>query len=352
MYISQNETLDSLEDWMRVIRNLVESTVYNRDDDYRKSILSIKKMLPFSNDILNYIIENEVTGFLNEQVDEEVIKAKLILKNGDWGREIKQIENQGYFKGQINFLLKFSGIKELHEKSEESFSNDLTEDLFESFINYTRKTELLFDGYGLKGLKDNLIERALLTIGDYTLDKGRNSSFLKNDDRDISWRRFLRNDVKNSFLKELLDSISVENFEADLKTLIKEFKNESSWRYHFIKNSELINVCGKNRFFRWSYEGKSILLLENNTTFGYHYEYYSYALCLKLQKIYKADVNYETNKSVDYLKYISKINNKKIDISFDNYSGIFQYLVENKKLRMEFRKQSEVIIYLKEENII
>lgn len=352
MYISENDSIDGLENWMRVIRNLIESTFYNRDDDFRKSIISIKKMLPFSSDILNYVINNEITGFLNEQVEEEVIKAKLILINEDWEREIKQIENQGYFKGQISFLLKFSGIKELHDNSDENFNNELTNEFFDSFLNYKNKTELLFNSYGLIPLKDNLIERALLTYGDYTIDKGRNRSFLKNDDRDISWRRFLRNDSKNNFLKELMDNITIENYEADLKLIINSFKNENSWRYYFIKHSELINACGKNRFFRWGFEGKSILLLENNTTFGYHYEYYSYALCLKLIKTFKADVKYEMNKSVDYLKYISKINNKDIEISFDTYSGEFQYLVEYKKKSFEIKTQKEVINYLKEENII
>ena len=352
MFISKNNKLDGLNDWMRVIRNLIESTFYNRDDDYRKSIISIKSMLPFSNDILNYIKENEITGFLSEQVEEEVIKAKLILKNEKWEKEIKYIENQGYFRGQISFLLKFSDIKELHDKSYKNFSDNLTDDYFKSFVNYREKTELLIDGYGLKPLKRNLFERALLTFGDYTIEKGRNKSFLKNDDRDISWRRFLRNENKNYFYKELLDNITISNYEGDLKTIVSSFKNKDSWRYYFIKYPELIDACGKNRFFRWSYGGESILLLENNTTFGYHYEYYSFALCVKLRKKYKANVIYEQNKSVDYLKYISKINKQNIDISFDEYDDGFEYLIEQNSSKFYFKKQKEVITYLNNNNII
>jgi hypothetical protein len=352
MFISVNKNLNGFNNWMRVIRNLIESTFYNRDDDYRKSILSIKKMLPFSNDILNYIKDNEITGFLSEQVKEEAIKAKLILKNKEWENEIKTIENQGYFKGQISFLLKFSGINELHDNIGRDFNNDLIDSYFDSFVNYRTKTQLLFDINGLKTLKNNLVERALLTFGNYTIDKGRNKSFLKNDDRDISWRRFLRNETKNVFYKKLLDKISINSYTEDLKLIITNFNNENSWRYNFVKYSELIDACGKNRFLRWSSEGKSILLLENNTTFGYHYEYYSYALCIKLRNVYDAKVSYEQDKSVDFLKFISKINNHDIEISFDDYEKGYEYLVIIENNRNYFKEEKEVINFLKNSNII
>lgn len=352
MYICENDTLEGFDDWMRIIRNLIESTFYNNDDDYRKSILSIKKMLPFSNNILHYFTENEVDGFLKEQIDEEAIKAKLILINRDWETQIKEIENQGYFKGQISFLLKFSGIKELHDNAGKEFINNLTDDYFQSFINYKTKTELLFNKDGLKNFKNNLFERALLTFGNYTIQKGSNRSFLKNDDRDISWRRFLRNDFLNDFLKQLMDNITIENLETDFKNIITAFKDETSWRYSFIKHSELINCCGKNRFIRWNYDGKYILLLETKATFGYHYEYYSRALQCKLEKSYKAEVEYIWDKSVELPKYISIINNNKIAISFDYYKDEWQYLVEFKRTKNYFRKEKEVINYLKENSII
>jgi len=55
-------------------------------------------------------------GFASIQVAEERLKAKLITTNDQWAEAIKKIENHKYFKGQIDFLLKFSGIKEANDQ--------------------------------------------------------------------------------------------------------------------------------------------------------------------------------------------------------------------------------------------
>ena len=103
---------DKLIEWFRVIRNLTENTRIEEISVFVTIIKSVSKILDYGNTILTYISDqsNEIKGFAVVQVEEERIKASLILKSDEWKQAITKIENHGYFKGQIGFILKFSGI--------------------------------------------------------------------------------------------------------------------------------------------------------------------------------------------------------------------------------------------------
>ena len=50
-----------------------------------------------------------MTGFAEQQVKEETLKAGLILNHSGWRQLIDQAEGHGYFRGQIEFLCEFCG---------------------------------------------------------------------------------------------------------------------------------------------------------------------------------------------------------------------------------------------------
>ena len=50
--------------------------------------------------------------FYQPQVAEEKLKAELILSDSAWRPLIDKAEAHGYFTGQIDFLLEFSGAHE------------------------------------------------------------------------------------------------------------------------------------------------------------------------------------------------------------------------------------------------
>ena len=88
--------------------------------DYTDALKSISLLLNESENILEYLADenNEVSGFATIQVNEERIKAILLLKNDSWRREIIDIENHTYFYGQIGFLLNFCAIDEYYKENE------------------------------------------------------------------------------------------------------------------------------------------------------------------------------------------------------------------------------------------
>ncbi len=325
-YINQYSNNDNLTEWVRIIRNLTENTRIDEISGYVAALKSVNEMLPFGRDIVSYIADssNEIRGFATIQVEEERIKALLILNREEWKQAIIQIENHGYFKGQIGFILNFSGITDSYKENRNlNWSDQAEQVFFKKFHEYSEKANFIFNHSGLNKLNDFLFERALLCKGDYLLRKGRNYSFIIDFDRDIGWKRLLRDNNDNrNYVKELFDSIVISQIETDLQKVVAE-SIVADWRKYFIEYPEIINVCGSSKFIRWE-SANDILLLERTQTNGYHREYYSYALCIRLKKMGN-QLRYHGDNSVDYIKYIKRINDHDIKIYYNNKG---QYVVE------------------------
>jgi len=338
---------DSLEkdngqfaDWMRIIRNLVEGSrlwYYNNAREYANSIKSIAELVPNRNHILQHLAAAEsksISGFRERQVEEEIIKAKLIMKSNTWRVLIIDAENHLYFNGQIEFLLNFSGIVEYYKRNSNLNWTETEDEMYRRAFNiYTNKAKAVFDDDGLFDFGDFAFERALLANGDYLLTKGRNHSFLINSERDISWKRLLRdNTEKRQLVKKMFDSFESTNrsdIKAKLEELIATFSDKEDWRYNFIKIPETIGACESNKLVRWT-DNDDILLLQSSTTSGYHCEYFSYALYLTIRG-YFVNIEYKSQRSRDEEKYIS-VNDDDLKISFVNTSEGRKFKVFDTKL--------------------
>ncbi len=92
----------SFERWTRVFRNLVEnSDIYeNNMSDVCESINKIK-----DKDIYSYLSNgNTLESFNQAQVNEEIEKARQIIKDESWETKIIEAEKYAFFKGAIRFL--------------------------------------------------------------------------------------------------------------------------------------------------------------------------------------------------------------------------------------------------------
>ncbi|MCL3781162.1 DUF262 domain-containing protein [Prolixibacteraceae bacterium JC049] len=278
---------EGLHQWMRVVYNLTENFIYNRPEEYIRSIQAIEEILPKSNKILEHLSNpaNKLSGFPDVQIHEERIKANLICK-GDtgfdaaWFNAIQNLENHEYFTGQIGFCLNFAGIEEyFNNNSHCNWDKESNAEYLELFKVYSEKAKAIFNNDGLIQLPSHLWHRALLSKGDYLLNKGSNWSFLINDERDISWKRLLRdnNEDRRDFVKQLFDDsdFSIANIQESLNTIIDK-STVSNWREFFIKTPEVIQYLGFNKFIRWESKNE-IYLLRKKRLSGEHAEYYSYA---------------------------------------------------------------------------
>lgn len=345
-HFSNEKDIDevNLQNWMRIVRNLVEAhrLYYDNANTFADSLVFISKLIPYRNNIVEYFrdtVNPEDKGFPKFIIEEEKLKAELITQSDDWKEAIVEIENHPYFNGQIGFLLDWC-------KDEEGIHD------INTFREYIEKAKAVFSDEGLKHFDNFLFERALLATGDYLLTKGKNYSFLINNERDISWKRLLRDDnQKRIVLKLLFDKIEPTTLTENLEQIVNAFSDVNDWRYYFIKYPEIISVCGSQKLARFDDNNEDdILLLGSTMTSGFHKEYYSYSLYIELKNKISLDENsYKPQKSIDYWKYF-ELNGRQIafDCKAKKYVWTRNFEWEN---RIQFEKREKAILELTGENL-
>lgn len=232
-----NTNFEAYNRWLRICKNLINNSLIQAPDEFYKAIRSIKNLAKNIEDIYGYIIipENKVLGFLQNQVEEEKIKAKLVLfgNSNKWREVIEKTENHSYFNGQIGFILDYA-------KTNNGYDID-------NFSGYSEKLNELF-GSEFENKHYCLFQRALLTFGDYlpaisghyTFCNFENSLRAKMD----NWRKVFSDDTKSSYLKQLLDNVDADNLKDSLQQIVNDFQeNNTDWKSLFIKNVGIVEYC-------------------------------------------------------------------------------------------------------------
>ena len=168
----------AFQEWMRIIYNLSTNTIYNRVEDFRRSIRGLDGLLENADNILRHFAQAEkgVAGFFEPQIAEEKLKAKLILADNGWRKLIDRAERHGYFRGQIGFLLDFCGaLKATNDFNPSLWDTVKHTTLQANFKRYLTLAEKTFSATGLIKLSEYRWQRALLSFGDYLLPRGETS---------------------------------------------------------------------------------------------------------------------------------------------------------------------------------
>lgn len=280
--------------WMRVVFNLSVNTEYNRPADLQRSLAALHTLAPHMTSILDYLTrdESEITGFNQQQVAEEKLKAKLLIADNAWRALIERAEGHGYFRGQIGFLLAFSGVS-VHPaaEGEEPWTHETTRRLQHEFKGVLQQASAMFGDSGLNSLPDYRWERALLALGNYLLAARRNDSFLVNAQAEpASWKRLLRGAWSGSPQAAVLCSLwkrlqGTANLEAQLDAVIAEASGIEDWRAALIASPAAIGYCHQ-RMIRHAENARTYLLKKLQMN-GAHAELFTY--CLYAQTLQSAD---------------------------------------------------------------
>lgn len=273
---------ESMNEWMRVVRNLATNSDIERPEEYGRSLAGLQKILPYSADILKHLSETDFgqIGFSPQQAREEAIKARLVLAHSAWRDRINRAEEHDYFSGQIEFLLDFCGVLAQAETIPKKWEVAAHAKLQAAFDEYLRKAQICFVSSGLAPARLHLWKRALLTIGDYLASSGSNSSFLTDPQRSWdSWKRFLAGTRgERKFLKTLWDLIDANApVEPQLQQIVASAAGLEPWREAIIRHPEVISYCGQQELRR-GWNSETIYLLRKRQMSGYHAELFSYAL--------------------------------------------------------------------------
>ena len=337
VHASGEGLLDGFGSWMRVITNLAENTEYAGSDDLRRSFTGLHSLIPYMNDILGHLAANGTAaapGFNVAQFNEERIKAHLIGLSEGWAERIARAERHDYFRGQIGFLLRFSGI-DLNNADEEiaRLGLDQAQELIAAFDHYftcsvAMMNALTSDPAGV----GRLWERALLATGDFLPMVGSNYCLLVTArDEAGSWKRLLGDAGKGEehalVLQELWDQLTdPECFEAELVRVIDEQDDIELWRSAIISTPSVYSY-GSKKMLRFVYdeceaeddETFSVYLLSKSQMNGRHVELFTFCLYKKMSSDHR-DLSFE----YEYEETISTDDNPCLHIThtWDKDSGI------------------------------
>lgn len=253
-------------------------------------------------------------GLMKEQVEEEILKAKLIDKDSRYvdlfDKSYKELKN----KGQLGFIFylvtKIKSLSKIgiEDVSYESFEKTLKQIIFiQNFIGkfgeFTNNYELLL--------------RAILAKakGSFFWERRNNllSFPLLNNDRDISLHTFLNcyssnnpNDVEYKLnlldgLREVLNLFdpNKDNIEEVLKRIIEDYKKIDStvWYKFFVIYDGVFKQCRNGNIYHYS--DKYVLLLDKKFRSGQWCEYYTFALSKALSEALNKEYLCEKAKGLD-----------------------------------------------------
>jgi hypothetical protein len=273
---------EQLRQWTRITNNLIENVRIDDLTSFMRAIHSLKSLSKVCSNVyaeFHSISRASVDFFSPFQVIEEKEKVKLILADESWESLLIEFENHWYFNGQIKFLLDLSG---------DDFDRDL-------FTSYGQKAANLFSRQ-LVNSKEFLIQRALLTLDNYLIKKGRNNSFCMPSaasyrDRVNNWRAVF----KKSVFKTLLDAIG-NDAEKSLKKLIKKSRVKD-WRQYFINYPEAIAYCKKMQV---RFDGNKVYLLKGERIYGEYAELRTYTAYLELKYNNTIDTEFSIPETINY----------------------------------------------------
>jgi hypothetical protein len=299
-YILSGRPAAGMHEWMRVIVNLSENTIYNRVDEFRASLVGLRKLVDGrGGGLLEQLAKDDgFTGFNRQQIREERLKAQLLLRGAEWRTLIEKAEMHRYFRGQIEFLFSFTGMLDRWLAAGQVCVWDEEEDeaLRTTFAAWLAKATAVFRGDdtpGLRPLPELVWERALLCEGDYLLGDNINQSFLKDRDPQMSWKRLLRADLhdqvakqKRDILGRVLENVDVTDVAASLRTRIAmgvtadPTEPFAGWRERLVETPDLIRYCHKRQVR--VVPGEAIYLLHGERRNGRHLELFTHHLFLRL----------------------------------------------------------------------
>lgn len=321
-YIIKNKNnLTYLNQWVRVVSNLIYNTPIESPKLFYEAAQSILELLQKVGDLNVYEVlaklSNANIGFFNEkQKEEEILKAQKIFTepHHKWEELFISLEKHNYFYGQVGFIFKlgrteeFAIFKENSSKASQLFSEEIMKD-----TNY-----ILF--------------RSFLTYGNCFFKSGNTLTYPSNvrgtlRNRNENWRRFIDN--RFDYLRKIINEINLKkNILLQLNDLINIHNGISDNIYKLTKNPELLKYPKKNHIRLYD---NAYYILSKTRIYGFFREVFTYDWFTKNE-------SYCNNNSIEYKDgkgegsnpglFLKKINKK--------------IIIDMKTLKYKFEEEEEL----------
>jgi hypothetical protein len=217
LYLQKNNfNIDKFKNWIRVIWNIIIDPDIRSKTAMINIMRIVDKLSDGSEDIYKFlsgpdlttIIQNETT-FVKAQLEEEKLKAELIIADPTWEVELVLAEKHQLFQGNIGFLL-------LNSPDINSFKHRLI------------ISKMIFSA---KGPKDVFVDKHLLIRAVVSkIDNWDDLYAFNFGDNFDNWQLLLRRDLKvQSFICNLCDLKDEKAVISDLETKVKAISNINGW---------------------------------------------------------------------------------------------------------------------------
>lgn len=256
IYLLKGQKYDEayFNDWMRVVRNVVENSTIDSAATFISAVNLIHELSRGCSNIYDYLSKNTVkAGHAQDQVKEEVEKAKIIIDNPDAKQIIHDTEDTNFCKGKIDFALYCTDYDIDKKPKTTVFDKDKLGKILSVITSN-------FDNMETKISDD--FKRAFLTIGSndyYEVWRSWSHSFDShkrwllgkyNDLKEFS----LQKDWKRDYLKELFIQLVDK---GTFKKIVSNYAippDMSNWKQRLIKEENLL-------------KGATFILIPNNNLY-------------------------------------------------------------------------------------
>lgn len=317
-----------------------------------------KSFLSIDNDAKEQIKK----GLMKEQVEEEILKAKLIDKDSRYvdlfDKSYKELKNKGQL-GFIFYLIKdnndLSKIR-VEDVSYESFDKTLKQIL--SIQSYTG--DFISSNEKIFNSEYEWLLRAILAKAKDCFFWKRSNNLLSfpllNNDRDMSLHTFLNcyssnnpNDVEYKLnlldgFREVLNLFdpNKDNIEEVLKRIIEDYKikdledskkeDPKPWYKFFVIYDGVFEQCRNGNIY--FYSDKYVLLLDKKFRSGQWYEYYTFALSKALSEALNKEYTCEKANGLDGGREASfvKIKMKGIEYKFSMMNNEDRFIIKKNEI--------------------
>jgi hypothetical protein len=226
---------ENMDDWRRVVRNVVAHSVVESPKDFVAGIRLIDELAAGANSIYEFLASNQIqSGFAGRQVEEEQRKARLLFKNPVQKTLLHRLEDTHFLLGRISFAL-------------DCVNDDPTSENFD-FALLAEVASVIEREFG-KGITPE-IRRAFFTVGDGDFFRYWSSWFYTKNlpkycliDDDRAFRHFTE---LNHPSRVLLKSFVSKLIGKTCAQLIAEYEpapDTPNWRTRLIRETNLIGLA-------------------------------------------------------------------------------------------------------------
>lgn len=291
-----------LGDWFRVISNLTINTTIERPMIYISARNTLDSLGDNCLDILEYMASKNqltLTGFSPDQINEECVKANLILMG--YADIITNAEKHPYFSGQIRSGLNMAELT-LDEIS--SYSDSDIKNRIEKFSEIWSRIADLFGKTQPKN--GSLLRASLLSFGDYMPSSGQYLSFcVDRPDEPTSLKALFTSGHKSVIaLIDKLLCIQHDTVNQEMQKIVddkmKTLQN-TDWRYWVLKYSDRMFGYLSDSYMRICSLNGTYLLVSKYASSSHCRELFTFALWLELKGANKnASLPREYGRDADY----------------------------------------------------